>query len=195
MTIRTAFQNLCRLFAVAALLALSVPAWAVAPAPTQYQADVVSRGSGETTSYRFYSGDRMFRMDTQEAQVITRLDRRLVWIVQPGEKMYMEQPFRPEKANPLVAQQDEGVSVNRQKVGAEVVNGVATEKWKVTVQSAKGGTQTFLQWIDPKTGIAMRTADPAGKWSQELKNLQVGPQPAGLFEVPKGYQKMAVPGM
>lgn len=188
-------RSLGFLLSSALLLVLVSACWALAPAQVEYRADVVSKGSGETTTYRFYSGNRMVRMDTPEAQIITRLDKRLVWILQPEEKMYMEQPFRPEKANPLVSQQDDQVTVNRQKMGAEVVNGVATEKWKTTVSSPQGGTHVFLQWIDPKTGIAMRTADPAGKWSQELKNLQVGPQPAGLFEVPKGFQKMTLPGM
>ena len=60
---------------------------------------MVSKGSGETTTYRFYSGNRMVRMDTPEAQVITRLDKRLVWILQPEEKMYngaaLPAPRRP----------------------------------------------------------------------------------------------------
>jgi hypothetical protein len=33
-----------------------------------------------------------------------------------------------------------------------------------------------------------------GKTASEIRNIREGPQPAGLSEMPAGYQKMTMPG-
>jgi hypothetical protein len=74
------------------------------------------------------------------------------------------------------------------KVGNESVDGRDTVKFEAT--TASGVVSTF--WIDPKLRFPIKWQ---GKNSDgELRNIQQGPQPASLFEIPAGYTKMEMPG-
>jgi hypothetical protein len=46
---------------------------------------------------------------------------------------------------------------------------------------------------DIKFPVKMAAVD--GSWTMEYKNIKLGSQPASLFELPPGYNKMAVPSM
>jgi hypothetical protein len=68
-----------------------------------------------------------------------------------------------------------------EKVGTETIDGRAATKFKV---SAEG--HTALMWFETATGAPLRME--AEEARIEWKNLEVKPQPAKLFEVPKDYQ-------
>ncbi len=75
------------------------------------------------------------------------------------------------------------------KVGNETVNGRNTVKYETT--NASGDVKHF--WLDPKLRFPV-------KWDGknnggELRNIQEGPQPASLFEIPAGFTKMDMGGM
>ena len=50
-----------------------------------------------------------------------------------------------------------------------------------------------LFWLDPKLRFPVKWQGKDG--SGEMRNIQEGPQPASLFEVPAGYTKMDMGGM
>jgi hypothetical protein len=82
-------------------------------------------------------------------------------------------------------------NVTCQKVGAETINGRSTQKWEFT--SAVFGKQSkSYQWIDPQLYIAVKHADDHSV--RELRNIQEGPQPDSLFEIPADYRKVTSPG-
>jgi hypothetical protein len=75
------------------------------------------------------------------------------------------------------------------KVGSDTVNGRSAIKYEGT--NANGEAATF--WVDPKIAFPI-------KWQGknnggELRNIQEGTQPASLFEVPAGYNKLDMGGM
>jgi hypothetical protein len=74
------------------------------------------------------------------------------------------------------------------KVGNESVNGRSTVEYEGT--NAKGDTSHF--WIDPKLRFPVKWQGKST--SGELRDIQEGPQPANLFEIPAGYTKMEMPG-
>ena len=49
-----------------------------------------------------------------------------------------------------------------------------------------------VQWFDPELGVPVRGKGPDGS-SFELRGIRVGAQPADLFTVPAGFQKIAPP--
>lgn len=70
------------------------------------------------------------------------------------------------------------------KVGTDTVNGRSAIKYEGT--NANGDSGTF--WVDPKIAFPIKWQ---GKNSSgELRNIQEGAQPASLFAVPAGYNKL-----
>jgi hypothetical protein len=75
------------------------------------------------------------------------------------------------------------------KIGSDTVNGRSAIKYEGT--NANGDSGTF--WIDPKIAFPIKWQ---GKNSSgELRNIVEGSQPASLFEVPAGYNKLDMGSM
>jgi hypothetical protein len=85
-----------------------------------------------------------------------------------------------------------------QRLGSEVLNGLKTAKYRVTVGDVTGGTGNVtetLVWIDEELGMPIRSetsstgADRSAKMTVVLKDIEtdVGDQ---LFELPKDYKKV-----
>jgi hypothetical protein len=79
-------------------------------------------------------------------------------------------------------------------LGAETVNGRATEKWSAATNAAGQGVLT-TQWYDPQLNIAIRQELPGG-FTRELRNIRIGKQADVLFRIPADYRKVdgPVPG-
>jgi hypothetical protein len=94
-----------------------------------------------------------------------------------------------------------GAEVKKRPIGEESINGVATTKYAITEtvpegegEGEGGGRAEGMLWLS-RDGIPMKlagtfTGKKAGKpirvrW--ELSHVQIGPQPADLFEPPPGF--------
>ena len=55
------------------------------------------------------------------------------------------------------------------------------------------GAHTVYQWMDG--GMPVKVASESGDWSVEYTNIQRGPQPDSVFEIPSDYQAFAMPNM
>ena len=75
------------------------------------------------------------------------------------------------------------------KLGSERLNGRNTQKWEIT--STRGG-KGYL-WVDPRLAFVIRMQDQEGL--TELRNIEEGPQPPNLFELPAGYRRMETAGV
>lgn len=75
------------------------------------------------------------------------------------------------------------------KVGNESVNGRSTVKYEAT--SSSGEVSHF--WLDSKLRFPIKWEGKSS--SGELRNIQEGTQPAGLFEIPAGFTKMDMGSM
>jgi len=125
--------------------------------------------------------------------------QKVSYVVMPQQHMYMEmhsdQLIRRrnfdwkmyDRSNPCATEPD----TNCKKVGADILNGRNCDRWEFARANA-GGTSTV--WIDQKTGIPIKRQMAEGV-VVELSNIQEGPQPDSLFEVPPGYQKMEAGAM
>ena len=128
------------------------------------------------------------RMEIPESITITRIDRKVVWILMPKDKMYMEQPFDPGKVTPTSEKVDG--EIERKLLGQEKIDGKMTNKYQI-VYNQDGKREVIFQWIAAGLKIPVKTAAGDSSWTMEYKNIKIGKQSDVLFEVPADYQKFS----
>ncbi|HYK92311.1 MAG TPA: hypothetical protein VE398_26355 [Acidobacteriota bacterium] len=183
------------------LMGLFLLAFGTLPAlAQQFSADLVRlKPEGAAPSKVFVSGDRM-RFEAGSGQhlsvIVADLKQQTGYMMLPEDKTYsMLQPGRIsptmpffQAANPEDACAAWEKLVNKPgtctKVGDETINGRVTVKYKGTAQNGDTGSA----WVDRKLRFVIKWEGEAG--ASELRNIQEGPQPVMLFEIPKGYQRM-----
>lgn len=177
------------------LVILFLPALtAAAKEQPEFSATLVIREGGLTQHARMHYSRNKQRMEMQnedlggKSVVITRLDKGLVWVLLPSEKMYMETPISQRKSNPLGMDPD--TVVKRQRIGKDTVDGHPCIKEKVTVKDAGGGNESMYYWEAQDIGWPVKAEALDGSWSYTYKDIKVGRQDPSLFEVPKGYSKL-----
>jgi len=155
-----------------------------------FSADVIGQSEEGAFQGKMYVHGENVRMEMAQMITITRADQKVVWMVMPSEKMYMEQPIKPRD---VIASGAAG-EAERKPLGSEAVNGKPADKFEVTYDY-EGERSLVYEWVDPSLGMPVKIAAVDGSWSMEYQNIQAGPQEASLFEVPEGYQKFAMPSM
>jgi hypothetical protein len=108
-----------------------------------------------------------------------------------AQKMVMEMPYDPDKFQGRTAASF-GPEGTFELVGPDTIDGVSCTKYKVTSDKTK---QVFYFWLDVARKVPVQMAAADGSLTVKWKNFTVGPPDASLFEVPEGYQVMAMPGM
>ncbi len=174
---------------------------------SDFSAEIVNheQKSPQTTKI-FVTKDKMRIEGLHEGRsgtVIWDFDSGILDVIMPAQKMYMEIPqqqgmqggfrlFRTHDVEDACGgwrQMAEKPGGSCRKVGHETVNGRTTVKYEGT--SAAGDTGAF--WIDTSLAFPLKWEDKGG--GGELQNIQEGAQPASLFAIPAGYQKMDMGSM
>lgn len=166
----------------------------------EFSADVVRKGMGGESTSKVYIKDKKVRMDSQAGPMgpgynIIRQDIKMMWMVSPAQKSYFEMPLQGLADMSQQPQGDEKMpgEVSRKELGKEVVDGHPSIKYEITYTMG-GQSHSVHQWIAQDLKLPVRTAAVDGSWSVEYKNINKGPQPDSLFEVPAGFQKASMPG-
>lgn len=173
-------------FAVLVFFAVSL---AVTVFAQEFSADMVSTGQGMTTNAKVFVSANKSRMETPESVTISRMDKKVVWILMPEQKMYMEQAFDPGKV--MASSEKVEGELERTPLGKDTVDGKVTDKYKVTYE-IQGMRNEMYQWIESGSIFPIKTSSLDGSWSVEYRNIKTGPQPDSLFEVPAGYKKFSM---
>jgi len=160
-----------------------------------FSADQVHTTRNKTTAGKVYAIENAMRSEAEDkgkkSISIIRFDRKVMWVLMPDQKMYLEMPW----GNPAEwAAAVKGAQVQRESLGPEQVGSFHCEKSRVTA-TYQGVTGTYLEWAAKELdGFVVRRQDEKGSWSTEYKNVQLGAQDPSLFELPAGYQKMSMGG-
>jgi hypothetical protein len=172
----------------------------------EFSADVVNtKDNGELK--KLYAGENKVRFEVESgggmgpATVLVDESQNKYVVVMTERHMYMDAP--PIMIKPLITQFWRVQDVNDAcpdwkktaeqagtykywgsctKIGSDTLNGRSTVKYEGV--SNKGQKQYV--WVDTKLHCVVKTDEGGGI---ELRNIQEGPQPASLFEVPAGYTK------
>ena len=122
--------------------------------------------------------------------MIARTDINKLWTINSVNRTYTESTLDFMRT-PTVGGKYPG-EVSRRQVGREAVSGIMCNKFEISYKF-RGETKKAYQWISVDNQIGVKTADAAGAWSSEMRNLKVGAQPASLFDIPAGYKRVAIP--
>jgi outer membrane lipoprotein-sorting protein len=173
------------------LIILALPAWSYA---AEFSADMTMQGADApgTQGKIFVKGNNFrqeFQVEGQKHLSIMRGDKKTVWMVMPDQKMYMEMPVTPQaKAKMMEMPKDQA---KMKLLGAETVNGYEADKYEVA--GTKGQPSKEYVWVAKRLGIPIKMAAADGSFSMEYQNIKEGSVADSLFEIPAGYQKMAMP--
>lgn len=165
---------------------------------TEFSAQMVQTlPSNEQKVGKVYVGDRWLRTEIGQGKqrriLIVDTESKTRWMLNPELQEYVKgaAPVRiPLPGEPeSLCGRNENLVCNQK--GIEQVNGRNTEKWEIVV-AQDGRKMRSLVWIDRGLGFPVREELPGG-FVRELRNIQEGPQPAHLFQVPKAYKRIEMP--
>ncbi len=124
------------------------------------------------------------------ASTIARPDQKVMWLLFPMMKVYMEVPLKSgELKNILTMPQDR----SRMKLlGQEKVQGYVTDKYEMPLTVMGKETRAFI-WLSPQLGFPLKMALTDGSLTMEYQDIKEGRVSGDLFEVPDGYKKMSMP--
>jgi len=155
-----------------------------------FSADLVAKTKDGVFQGKFFVSGEKSRMEAPQGITITRVDKKLVWMLMPEQKMYMQMPLRPDSA---VGQTDKMPGeIERKLIGTETIDGKTADKYRI-VANADNQKTVILLWLIKDSDIPVKTAAEDGSWVFEYKNIKTGAQPASLFELPAGYQAFSMP--
>jgi hypothetical protein len=214
MGVRISARRLLRLLVV---VTLGVPL--VAAQLPDYSADTVNTTNGKVSRGRIYHTANKDRFDTTthlpammgrpardtETHMITDREQKLIYVVEPQKKLilvnYALQIGAPDRSPDKSCAEIANVSgsmvgikaaSNCKQVGSENLNGRSATIWEVQVGMGTIQLGTWTLWVDAgwKMTVKWRTTDGT---TGELENIQFGPQPASLFELPSDYRRQDLP--
>jgi hypothetical protein len=177
--------------------------------PAAYSEDmVITTGGRSITMKRFIDGTKM-RTDMnaggQDLSMIELGDADgTMYNLIPKDKRAVKMTMRGTmEAMPKAAQEDATADTAEagtppppgykvEYLGEETVDGRATKKFRMSTDEGSA-----LGWFDATTGAPVRMEGASdGKTAViEWTNFKAAPQPAALFEVPKGYEVMDMDAM
>ncbi|HZT89806.1 MAG TPA: hypothetical protein VFA12_17690 [Stellaceae bacterium] len=183
---------------VVALLALAAP-WGAAGAATLgdakvgFTAERILTFDGKTFVGRMWNmpGKQRHEQDLNawKPVFILHADTAFADVVVPQLHTVVQLPFPPE----LAVLTSGGLL--RKPLGKETVNGIATTKYAID-ETVSSGHALGTLWLS-SDGIPMKLDGRfvaknghVTKIGWELKHVEIGPQPASLFEPPADYSKL-----
>jgi len=183
---------------------LAAPALAGPGINAEYSADEVVETADSVSKSKVYSTPTMERREMSEGGqqmiAITRHDKKIVWSLMPEEKMYMEMPIGQSDTKKEEKTDLSAYKIEQTPMGQETVNGVVLNKGKMIMTGKDGSKMGGFMWTTKEGIIAKMDALSVEKGKKdrfklEMTNLKIGKQPADLFEIPKGYEKMDMGAM
>jgi hypothetical protein len=174
---------------ILAMAASFVLLFAAAAPAQEFSADVVTTSKDGNFIGKLYVAKDKVRMENAQSIMISRLDKDIMWLCLPDQKMYMEQPINM-SSFAASAEKMPG-EMNRELLGQEEIDGHMTDKYKVSY-SFQGSSGTTYVWITKDSSIPIKTQAGDGSWKMEYKNFKAGAQSASMFELPAGYQKLSM---
>lgn len=174
-----------------AILSLVLAFTAIASAE-DFSADMISTARGMVSQGKIFISNDKARMEFAGGVTITRMDKKVAWILMPEQRMYMEQPLEPTQAA-SGSGKVEG-ETERKFIGKETVAGKMCDKYQV-FYNVSGNKGSMFMWLVPGLSMPVKTAAIDNSWSMEYRNIKTTKQPDSLFEIPAGYQKFSASGM
>ena len=160
----------------------------------EFSALMMVADGGKVVPGKIYVRDGKMRQEfsDEEGQTITivRPDKKVVWVIMPRNRAYMELPLKPQLPGQFI-QMPVGALQKRQ-VGKDRLQGYEADKFEVTVRGGSGLEKQHI-WVAAKLGMPIKMECQERNFSLEYRSIKEGGVAERLFELPPGYQKLASP--
>ncbi len=156
---------------------------------SEFSADmsIVPKGDEPMTGKIFVKGEKVKQEtcgDDETQVMIIRPDKKLTWMISPEDKTYIEMPYQ--SADKTFEEWTADKEKNAKFLGQETVSGIPCKKY----ETIEDGEKTFL-WISTQFSFPIKIED--SEMTMEYKNIKLDPLDDSIFELPAGYNKMAMP--
>ena len=171
------------------LLVLAVPGMARG---AEFSALMLVKDDAKTMPGKIYVSDGKMRQEfadeTGQTVTIVRPDQKVVWVILPRQRIYLETPLRTRLPGQFI--QIPPQAMGKRLVGQERLNGYDAEKYEVSVPIGRGlEKQTF--WVAKKLGLPIKMECRERHFSLEYKSIKEEKIPDRLFALPPGLQKLS----
>lgn len=163
-----------------------------------YSAEEHMEGEDMEMVSKVYRSGQKERKEMDGSIIISRPDKKVVWMLMPESKTYMESKITDGKKDGKDERMD--IKMETEVMGEETIKGMKTTKRKAVFTASDGSKFGGFSWVTKegivvKQHIVAKTGEDKLHMKIELKNLKIGKQDPKLFEIPDGYQKMSAFGM
>jgi hypothetical protein len=118
---------------------------------------------------------------------IVRQDKKVVWVILPRQRSYMEIPLTTKLPGQFI--QIPPQALGKRRVGQERLNGYEAEKYEVSVPVGRGlEKQTY--WVAVKLDLPIKMECRERQFSLEYRSIREEKAPDRLFALPPGLQKL-----
>jgi outer membrane lipoprotein-sorting protein len=174
------------------LLILMIPAMAWG---AEFSATMRVKDGLNTMTGKIYVRDGKMRQEFLDAAgqtvTIVRPDKKVVWVIMPLARSYMEMPLKTRLPGQFL--QIPLQAVNKLLVGHDLIDGFETDKYQVSVPEGRGyEIQTY--WVANKLGLPIKMECRPRQFSIEYSRIREDKVPDRMFELPPGYRKATTAG-
>jgi hypothetical protein len=158
----------------------------------EFSARMLLKNAEQVMPGKIYVKDDKLRQEFLDENghtvTIVRRDKRLVWVVLPWERTYVELPLGLNLPGQFLQIPKDAVSQRR--VGTEQLEGYEVERVEVTLRGGTTGILRQTYWVAKKLGLPIKTVCAERRFSVEYTQIREGRQEDRLFEVPPGFKKV-----
>ena len=156
----------------------------------EFSAQMMVKDDVKTMPGKIYVSDGKMRQEfaDERGQTITivRPDLKVVWVILPRQRTYLEIPLHEKAARPV--HPDSPQAVGKRLLGQERVNGYDADKYEVSVPVGRGlEKQTY--WVAAKLGLPIKMECRERHFSLEYRSIKEEKVPDRLFNLPPGLAK------
>jgi hypothetical protein len=163
--------------------------------PVEFAAQMVLCQGSKAMPGKIYVKDGKMRQEFIDAEghtvTIVRRDKKLIWVLLPLEKLYVEMPLTNKLPGQFLQVPPEAMA--KRRLGSEKVNGYEADKIEVTLRGGDSGVRKEIYWVPEKLGLPVKMVCRERNLCLEYRDIREGQVAELLFEVPPGYQKQAQP--
>jgi hypothetical protein len=125
--------------------------------------------------------------------IISRADKNVTWEIYLEDKTYIETPQAKGDLSQMIASRAKRLA-DIKKTGVEKIQNLDCDKYTYTYKKKDFGIGT--QWVSKKLGWPIKTEikSKMADVSSELTDIKIEKQSDKLFEVPKDFRKIELPG-
>lgn len=174
------------------LILLVIPGWAGA---VEFSAQMMVKDGDKAMPGKIYFQNGKMRQEfvDEEGRTITivRPDKKVVWVIMPQERTYLEMPLKTRLPGQFI--QIPPDAIGKRQVGMETVNGYVADRYEVTTKEGETGVMKQTVWVAKKLQVPIKMVTARRDFSIEYRNIREGGLAALLFEPPRGFVKTTSP--